>query len=100
MAGSSPAMTERVEGRPPKQKNGRVFRPSRFKLRSADCSSDSARLLNRGGLADLLLDCALEVQRLRRQHVGVGLQEIRVEAAIVVDALERVGRDAQAHVAG
>src|SRR5688500_1603486 len=35
MAGSSPAMTERVYGVCP-NKNGRVIRPGRFKLRSAD----------------------------------------------------------------
>lgn len=84
----------------PDEKNGRVFRPGRFKLRSADLSFGSARLLHELGLADLLLDRALEIQRAGGEHVGLGFQQILVEAAIVVDALERVGRDAQAHVAG
>ena len=60
----------------------------------------SARLLHEHRLADLLLDRALQIQRAGREHVGLGLDQILVEAAIVVDALERIGRDAQAHVAG
>jgi len=60
----------------------------------------SARLLHELGLADLLLDRALEIQRAGREHVGLGLEQVLVEAAIVVDALQRVGRDAQADVAG
>lgn len=59
----------------------------------------SARLLHRRGLADLLLDRSLQVQRARRQNIGAGLQQEGVEAAIVVDAFQRIGRDAQAHVA-
>ena len=65
----------------------------RFKL-------GSARLLGEYGLADLLLDRALQIQRAGGEHVGLGLQQVLVEAAIVVDALDRIGRDAQAHVAG
>jgi hypothetical protein len=59
---------------------------------------NSARLLLRRSAADLLLDRPLQLQRARRQHRGAGLQQIRIEAAIVVDALDRVGRDAQPHV--
>src|SRR5262249_28285767 len=60
-------------------------------------AQNSARFLLRRA-ADLLLNLALQFQCARRQRRGAGLQEIRIEAAIVVDALERVGRDAQPHV--
>jgi hypothetical protein len=46
----------------------------------------------------LLLDRPLQFQCARREHLGAGFQQKRVEAAIVVDALDRVGGDAQAHV--
>src|SRR5262245_63821813 len=60
----------------------------------------SARLLRRrSGSPELLLDLALQLLCPRRQRIGAGLQEIGVKAAIVVDALERIGRDAQAHIA-
>jgi cell division FtsZ-interacting protein ZapD len=58
----------------------------------------SARLLRRF-VADLLLDLALQIQRARREVGRPGLEEERIEPAIVVDALDRIGRDAQAHVA-
>jgi hypothetical protein len=58
----------------------------------------SARLLLRRSPADLLHDLALQLQRARRQRRGAGLQQERIEAANVVDALDRVGRDAQPHV--
>ena len=83
----------------PKQ-NGRVFRPGRSKLRSADFSFLSARLLGEYRLADLLLDRALQIEGAGGEHVGLGLDQVGIEAAIVVDALQRIGRDAQAHVAG
>jgi hypothetical protein len=59
----------------------------------------SARLLLRSGRRRLLHDRALQFQRAGREVVGLGLDQERVEAAIVVDALDRVGGDAQAHVA-
>src|SRR6195952_2008219 len=84
-------------------KNGRVFRPSRSKLISIKqlslLSPASARLLLRRGGGDLLRDGALEVQRAGREVGGARLQDEGVKAAIVVDALDGVGRDAQAHVA-
>lgn len=49
--------------------------------------------------ADLLLNGALQLEGARRQIVGLGLDQEGVEAAIVVDALDRIGRNAQAHVA-
>lgn len=69
------------------------------RYRSQTSSARLRDLLLEHRLADLLLDRALEVQRLRRQVFGFRLQQKRVEAAIVVDAFQRIGRDAQAHVA-
>ena len=54
-----------------------------------------ARRLSRLGL--LLLDRALEVARLGRQHVVLGLQQEGIEAAAMIDGLERIGRDPQLH---
>jgi hypothetical protein len=66
----------------------------------------SARLLNvlifllhEHRLADLLLDRALQVERTGREVGGAGLLQEGIEAAIVVDAFERIGRNPQAHVA-
>jgi hypothetical protein len=59
----------------------------------------SARLFLRRRGRRLLHDRALQFQRAGREVVGFGLDQERVEAAIVVDALDRVGGDAQAHVA-
>ena len=56
-------------------------------------------LLDEDRLADLLLDGALEIEGAGGEVGGAGLLQEGVEAAIVVDALQRVGRDAQAHVA-
>src|SRR3569832_1018496 len=58
----------------------------------------SARLRDRRGSL-LLLDLALELKRARRKARGAGLQQEGIEAAIVIDALDRVGRHAQTHVA-
>lgn len=92
-------------------KNGRIFRSgrnansTRLSLRHATQPSPRpiqkflARLLRRLRVADLLLDGALQLEGARRQIVGVGLEQEGVEAAIVVDALDRVGGDAQPHVA-
>src|SRR3954469_23692667 len=92
-------------------KNGRIFRSGRHakldpaKPTSRDASPRPIRkflarlLLRRGGRADLLLDGALQLEGARRQHGGLGLEQEGIEAAIVVDALDRVGGDAQAHVA-
>jgi hypothetical protein len=57
------------------------------------------RLLLVGHLRQLLLDRLFQLQRAGRQHVGLGLDQEGVEAAAVVDALDGVGRDPQAHVA-
>lgn len=60
----------------------------------------SARLLLRcRRRADFLLDGALQLEGAGREHGGLGLEQEGIEAAIVVDALDRVGGDAQAHVA-
>ncbi|MEH2623181.1 hypothetical protein V1292_001236 [Bradyrhizobium sp. AZCC 1719] len=48
MAGTSPAMTE--ERRAPQNKNGRVFRPGRSKLRSADLSFAQLAFFTNAGL--------------------------------------------------
>jgi hypothetical protein len=69
-----------------------------FKTLLAKLSPRSPRLLLHRRRR-LLLDRALQLQRARRQLVGLGLEQERIEAAAVVDALDRVGRDAQAHVA-
>ena len=93
----------------PKSKNGRVPRPGRStnskhsSLTRRDTSPtrpnriSSARLLLRRRRG-LLHDRALQFQRARREVVGLGLDQERIEAAIVVDALDRVGGDAQANV--
>src|SRR3954468_1339978 len=59
----------------------------------------STCLLLRGGRRRLLLDLALEFERARREFGGLGFQHERIEAAAMVDASERVGGHAQAHVA-
>ena len=69
--------------------------PNRFRS-AAKFSSPSPPAL-RARL--LLLDRALQVQRAGREQVGFLLDQEGIEAAAVVDALDRVGRDAQAHVA-
>lgn len=56
-------------------------------------------LLHEDRLADLLLDRALQVERAGREGGRPGLLQVGVEAAVVVDALQRVGRHPQAHVA-
>jgi hypothetical protein len=91
--------------------NGRVFRPGRstnsitsilrvWTLTSpvAPAANPSARLLLRRARCRLLLDRTLQIQGARRQILGAGLLQKGVEAAIVVDALDRVGGDAQPHV--
>ena len=45
-------------------------------------SRNSARLLLRRRRRRLLLDRALQLQRARRQHVGLGLEQERIEAAM------------------
>jgi len=47
------------------------------------------------GLRGLLVDLLLELERLRRQLVRLGLLEEGIKPAAMIDGLERVGRDAQ-----
>ncbi len=71
-------------------KNGRVIDPAVSKLspRTPLRVSLAAQLAFTGGRpADLLLDRALQIQRAGREHVGLGLEQVGIEAAIVVDAL-------------
>src|SRR5882724_1453415 len=82
-------------------KNSRVFRPgfqNSLALKSTSRQKPSARLLNQRGLAHLLLDRPLQFARAGREHIRLGLDQEGIEAAAVVDALDRVGGDAQAHV--
>jgi hypothetical protein len=84
---------------PPKQKQpGLSTRPSKTLKPNPALSSlaPSARLRFRLRLRGLLLDRALQVERTGRQVDGLGLEQEGIEAAAVVDALDRVGRDAQA----
>jgi hypothetical protein len=59
----------------------------------------SPRLLLRLRPRPLLLDRPLQFQRARGEFRPLGFQQIRIQAAAVVDALDRVGGDAQADVA-
>src|SRR4051812_15796163 len=75
-----------------KKRPGLSTQPLKTLIRYRSAAKASARLrglLLEHRLADLLLDRALEVQRLGRQVFGFRLQEIGVEAAIVVDAFQR-----------
>jgi hypothetical protein len=59
----------------------------------------SPRLLLRFRPRLLLLDRPLQLQRLRRQLRPLRLQQKRIQPAAMIDALDRVGGDAQADVA-
>src|SRR4051812_31430085 len=81
--GRSPAMTLNRKT-PPKQKQpGLSTRPFKTQTQTR-LRESSAGLRDRRGLADLLLDRALQLQRLRRQVVRLGLQDEGIEAAAVV----------------
>src|SRR5882724_3286721 len=64
---------------------------------SARCVASLARRSDRSrGLGQLLLgDLALEIDGLLRQLALLGLEQEGVEAAAVIDGLERIGGNAQ-----
>src|SRR4051812_44321379 len=91
---SAKEAVKRCTEEPPPNKNGRTFRSGRPKLLNVGVAS-SARLGHRGVRRLLLGDRALEVDRLLRQLTLFGLEQEGVEAAAVIDGLQRVGRDPQ-----
>src|SRR5437899_1096100 len=91
-----------VEGQrsPPKTKRpGLSTRPLKNATILNQLKRELARLLLRRPRRFLLLDRPLQLERARRQLGRFRLQQKRVEAAAVIDALDRVGRNPQAHVA-
>jgi hypothetical protein len=83
------------------KQNSRVFRPAHQNFTANPAFNEASARLCSSRLRSrlLLLNRPLQIQRPWRQLRPLRLQQIRIEPAAVVDALDRVGGDAQADVA-
>jgi hypothetical protein len=83
----------------PQNAKSRVFRPGHQNFTANPALNERSARLRRRLRRLLLLNRPLQLQRLLRQLAPLRLDQERIQPAAMIDAFERIGRDAQADVA-